>query len=239
MLVGAGAADAAMDIAGIFLQQWMQEQYYDPANRAEFERQFAQAQPRIESMVRRRRVAAQRIRASGGVAYAVVTLHIVYRSFGMSDGLSHSSFQDLWVENVDVASAPRENERGVYEGGDPLSGLTDLEAWGRNFRDESHTLLTYSYEIPDAGYFARMPVQELAETLVGMHQYILGVVNDVQELPDEALGVAIEMRQLVDRSIDLDDPEVVAELRSQLTVAAGDSIGVVGQVFDLLRAAHY
>ena len=227
----AAAANAAMDIAEIYLQEWIQEKFYDPQNRAAFNQDLAREQPRIDSMVARHRTDAQRIRAHGGVPYAVVTLHVVYRTFGMPDGLSHSSFQDLWVTDANVESAPREGVGNPYRS----RNIFDPEVWGSNFRDEQHSLVTYSYEIAETSRFARVSTTELAERLYQMHQYILQIAPNEGEMPEEVLAVVREMRDTLDRSIDLDDELAVAELREELLVATGGVEGIALQILSLVR----
>jgi hypothetical protein len=116
-----------LDIATIYVQQWIQETFYDPQNRQAFTRDLERERPRIEPMIARYREGAQRIRALGGVPYAIMTLHVVYRSYEvpLEDALGHSSFEDLWVESVTLESARVKNSAAFYMGRDPAEGLVD------------------------------------------------------------------------------------------------------------------
>jgi hypothetical protein len=223
--LAAGAVDAAFDIATIYLQQWLQTTFYDAQNRAAFERNLAREQPRITRMLERYVEAVQRLRAMGGTPYAVITLHVVYRTYAMPDehALAHSSFEDVWVESVLVESAPRQGERGVYEGRDPLATLTDPEALGRNFRNETHTLVTFSSEIPDAGVFARPSLTSLAERLANMYRYVARIGGQ-PDTAEEASALIRQMRDLAARTIDVANDRVREQLlRELMTVTGGDT----------------
>ena len=235
--LGAGAAGAgavAVDFASIYLEQWVQERFIEPQNQAAFEADLQREQPRIDRRLRHHRDAAQRIRTRGGVPHAVVTLHVVYRTLGMDDGLSRSSFQDLWVHEASVEEAPREGQRGFYEGRSPAEGFLDPEALGRSFRNETHTLITYSYGLPDSGVYARLSVRNLAERLVDMHRYLARLTAE-GEVPEEAVGIALEMRDIAERTLDLGDPDALRQVQEELVIAAGGDPGVAADVIALVR----
>lgn len=227
---GAAALGTVLDLlATPYLQEWIQSKY-DPQNAAAFEADLERAGPGIERKLRQERLEAQRIRTQGGVPFAIVTLHVVYRTMALPDGIGYSSYQGLSVESVEVGEAPREETHGVYEGQDV--DLLDMEQWGRSFRDEQHSLVTYSFEIPDVGAFARMEVSYLAARLVDMYRYIVRLVAEEGRVVPEAVGLAREMGELTSADLSLSDRNLESLHNSLLS--AGSEPGDAAQIMQIV-----
>jgi hypothetical protein len=107
------------------------------------------------------------------------------------------------------------------------------EAWGRAWRSEHHTLVTYSCEIPDSGAFARPNLQTIAEQLVSMYTYVARL-QARGEAPEEQSAVVRDMQAQTDRTVNLSDRQSRETLNQALVDATGGDPSTVAAGMRLL-----